>query len=53
MHTYRLRKTSPTEDTIFNTSFKMLLLITAVIWKCDEFNDTLQQYWQAHKKAAF
>lgn len=54
MHTYHLRKTSPTKDTIFNTPFKILsYCILAVIWKCDEFNDTLPQYWQAHKKTAF
>lgn len=53
MHTYHLRKTLPAKDTTFNTPFKMLLHITAVIWKCDEFNDTPPQYWQAHKKTAF
>lgn len=37
----------------YHTPFKMLLHITAVIWKCDEFNDTPLQYWQAHKKTAF
>lgn len=41
------------EDPIFNTPFKMLPHITAAIWRCDEFNDTPSQYWQAHKKTAF